>query len=137
MAHRMSHHLGRLRFLANQVCALSEEGFQPVQTARRFDIHISTLRYRLDKIQELLACSLDDAEARFQLQAAVRWHRLVEDEATTLRSRCLASGERRHPRSGRLRLHASVLVFSILASQIAIQQVTHRAAQLAGDSPST
>jgi PucR-like helix-turn-helix protein len=33
---------------------------------------------RLDKIQELLACSLDDAEARFQLQVAVRLHRLIE-----------------------------------------------------------
>ena len=64
--------------LVDTLCALSEEGFQLVQTARRLNIHISTLRYRLDKIQELLACSLDDAEARFQLQVAVRLHRLIE-----------------------------------------------------------
>lgn len=33
---------------------------------------------RLDKIQELLVCSLDDAEVRVQLQVAVRLHRLIE-----------------------------------------------------------
>lgn len=63
--------------LVDTLCALCDEGFQLVQTARRLEIHISTLRYRLDKVQDVLSYSLDDTEARLQLQVAVRLHRLA------------------------------------------------------------
>ncbi len=38
--------------------------------ARKLHIHVNTLKYRLQKIQELLGISLDDPEERFNVQLA-------------------------------------------------------------------
>jgi len=51
---------------------LADEGFQLVQAARRLGIHVSTLRYRTEKIEALLGRSLDEGEFRLQLQVAMR-----------------------------------------------------------------
>lgn len=58
---------------------LAEEGFQLAPTARRLDIHISTLRYRVDRLQEVLGVSIDDPETRFRLQVAARLYKMRED----------------------------------------------------------
>ena len=52
--------------------ALAEEGFQQVQAAKHLGIHVSTLRYRVEKIEALLGRSLDDGQARLELQVAMR-----------------------------------------------------------------
>nr|WP_237723103.1 helix-turn-helix domain-containing protein [Pseudomonas putida] len=44
------------------------------------DIHISTLRYRVERIESLLGISLDNPEDRFKLQVAAQMHRLVSEE---------------------------------------------------------
>jgi purine catabolism regulator len=59
---------------------LIEEGFHLAQTAKRLGLHISTLRYRVQQLQELLQVSFDDPEARFRLQVAVRLYTLLPDE---------------------------------------------------------
>jgi purine catabolism regulator len=41
-------------------------------TAERLGIHVSTLRYRLRRLEELFGLNLEDAEARFRLSLAVR-----------------------------------------------------------------
>lgn len=40
--------------------------------AAALHVHVNTLRYRLDRIEELLGVDLDDVEARFLLELAVR-----------------------------------------------------------------
>lgn len=57
---------------------LAEEGFQLVSTARKLDIHISTLRYRVQRLQEVLDLSIEDAETRFRLQVAARLYKMRE-----------------------------------------------------------
>ena len=57
--------------------ALCEEGFQLANTARRLGIHISTLRYRVERIEAMLGTTLEDQSNRFQLQVAVALHRLT------------------------------------------------------------
>jgi PucR family transcriptional regulator, purine catabolism regulatory protein len=52
--------------------ALAEEGFQQVQAAKRLGIHVSTLRYREEKIESLLGRSLDDGQTRLEVQVAMR-----------------------------------------------------------------
>ncbi|WP_223160920.1 PucR family transcriptional regulator [Salinicola aestuarinus] len=52
--------------------ALGASGFQLAQTARTLDIHISTLRYRLERLERALKRDLTDPETRLQLQIAVR-----------------------------------------------------------------
>lgn len=56
--------------------ALDREGFHLQRTADRLGVHISTLRYRVARLQQLSGLDLDDADGRFQLQMAARLHRL-------------------------------------------------------------
>lgn len=56
--------------------ALCAEGFQLANTARRLGVHISTLRYRLERIESLLGTALEDQANRFELQVAVTFHKL-------------------------------------------------------------
>jgi purine catabolism regulator len=62
--------------LLETLAALASEGFQLVQTAKRLGIHVSTLRYRVEKIEALLGRSIDDNDTRFELQVAMRLTRL-------------------------------------------------------------
>lgn len=47
------------------MCALSSEGVQLANTAKVLDVHISTLRYRLARIEKLLEISFENPELRF------------------------------------------------------------------------
>ncbi|WP_208625304.1 PucR family transcriptional regulator [Salinicola salarius] len=58
--------------------ALAASGFQLAQTARALDIHISTLRYRIERLETALGMNLNDADIRLQLQVAMR---LLNDDA--------------------------------------------------------
>jgi DNA-binding PucR family transcriptional regulator len=51
-----------------------------MKTARALYIHRNTLLYRLDRIREIGAYDLDDAETRLQLQLALRAHELTRRE---------------------------------------------------------
>ncbi|MCY1457087.1 hypothetical protein D9M71_743480 [compost metagenome] len=66
--------------LLETVCALSSEGFQLANTAKVLDVHISTLRYRLARIEKLLGISFENPESRFQIQVAAEMYRLEHDE---------------------------------------------------------
>ncbi len=50
------------------------------RTASELFVHISTLRYRLRRIEEITGLSLDDAEHRFRLQLALRIASLTQTE---------------------------------------------------------
>lgn len=55
------------------------------ETARRLNIHVSTLRYRMTRITKLLERDLGDAETRFDVQLAIRFERLKRGtQAATL-----------------------------------------------------
>jgi DNA-binding PucR family transcriptional regulator len=41
-------------------------------TAAALDVHPQTVRYRVARLRELFGTSLDDPEARFELQLALR-----------------------------------------------------------------
>lgn len=56
-------------FLANN-CRLQ-------YTANQLGIHVSTLRYRLERIQQVTGWDLDDPEIRFSLDLALRLHSLT------------------------------------------------------------
>lgn len=58
--------------------ALCEEGFQLAATARRLDIHISTLRYRVERIESALGLSLESQADRFEVQVAMMLMQLTE-----------------------------------------------------------
>jgi purine catabolism regulator len=61
------------------LCVLADEGFQLVNAARSLSIHISTMRYRLQRIEEILGVTLEDPKVRFQVQVAMALYRLRED----------------------------------------------------------
>ncbi len=58
--------------LVASLVALAREGFHQRRTSTRLHIHPNTLRYRLDRSQDLLKMDLADPEVRFQLQLAAR-----------------------------------------------------------------
>lgn len=58
---------------------LADEGFQLANTAKTLGVHISTLRYRVERIESTLKLSLEDPKVRFQLQVAVTLYRLRDD----------------------------------------------------------
>ncbi|MFN8636130.1 MAG: helix-turn-helix domain-containing protein [Chloroflexota bacterium] len=53
----------------------------PYHTAEQLFIHISTLRYRLERVRTLTSFDLDDPETRFSLQLALRCHELIGQSA--------------------------------------------------------
>ncbi|MDH2595939.1 MULTISPECIES: PucR family transcriptional regulator [Acinetobacter calcoaceticus/baumannii complex] len=57
---------------------LAEEGFHLTNTSRKLAIHISTLRYRIERIESILNISLDNQSTRFELQVAITLMRLIE-----------------------------------------------------------
>ncbi len=65
--------------LLETLCTLADEGFQLANTAKILCIHISTLRYRLERIEAILSVSFEDPRVRFQLQVALALYRLKED----------------------------------------------------------
>lgn len=73
-------HPKRGNSLTDTALCLAREGFQLLNTAKALDIHISTLRYRVERIESILGISMDSPEDRFKLQVAAQMHRLVSEE---------------------------------------------------------
>lgn len=67
--------------LIETVLTLAREGFQLLNTAKALDIHISTLRYRVERIESMLNISLDDPEEKFKLQVAAQMYVLADDQS--------------------------------------------------------
>jgi len=70
--------LGRLdrskrnQALLDTVLALTREGFHLQKTAARLGLHISSLRSRVERLQQETGLDLESVEGRFQLQLAAR-----------------------------------------------------------------
>ncbi len=60
------------RELAKALLALARFGFRFRQAADSLSIHPNTLRYRLDRVSEILSIDLSDADVQFRLQLAAR-----------------------------------------------------------------
>ncbi len=58
--------------LAKALLALARHGFRFRQAAEALNIHPNTLRYRLDRVSEVLSIDLADADVQFRLQLAAR-----------------------------------------------------------------
>jgi len=63
--------------------AFIDQGCRFQSTAKFLRIHISTLRYRLQRIEELFGLDLEDAEQRFSLSLAVRPRTLLCNRSDT------------------------------------------------------
>jgi PucR family transcriptional regulator, purine catabolism regulatory protein len=76
--------LGRLddgkrgQHLLETALALADEGFHLQRSAERLGVHISTLRYRLDKLAEHTGLDLESVDGRFQLQMAARLYLMAQ-----------------------------------------------------------
>lgn len=66
--------------LIDTVLTLAREGFQLLNTAKALDIHISTLRYRVERIESMLNISLDNPDDKFKLQVAAQMYVLATDD---------------------------------------------------------
>lgn len=66
--------------LIETVTTLSHEGFQLLNTAKALNIHISTLRYRVARIESILGVSLEKPEDRFQIQVAAEMYKLISED---------------------------------------------------------
>jgi purine catabolism regulator len=62
----------RTRALLDTALALGEKGFHLQRTAELLGIHISTLRYRLNRLSDLTGLDLETVEGRFRLQVGAR-----------------------------------------------------------------
>ena len=60
------------RELAKALLALARHGFRFRQAAEALCIHPNTLRYRLDRVSDILSLDLSDADVQFRLQLAAR-----------------------------------------------------------------
>lgn len=58
---------------------LLETNFNYTTTAAELFVHVNTVRYRSDKIEQLLARDLNDPDVRFNLYAAVRVREILVD----------------------------------------------------------
>ena len=55
-----------------------EQNQNLVQTAKTLHIHYNTLRYRLDRIKEILGDVLNNQQQRLAIEVALQFYRLVE-----------------------------------------------------------
>jgi purine catabolism regulator len=62
----------RTRALLDTALALGDAGFHLQRTAELLGIHISTLRYRLNRLSDLTGLDLETVEGRFRLQVGAR-----------------------------------------------------------------
>ncbi|MBO0704681.1 MAG: helix-turn-helix domain-containing protein, partial [Candidatus Dormibacteraeota bacterium] len=75
----VDHDRARRGPLMSTLRAFLEAGEQQA-AARQLRVHPNTLRYRLDRIREVMHCDLDDPETRLNLSVALRVHDLLGDE---------------------------------------------------------
>lgn len=52
------------------------------EVATRLQVHVQTVRYRMNKLEDLLKVSFDDPQIRFELEVAVRAKRLLANHAS-------------------------------------------------------
>jgi PucR family transcriptional regulator, purine catabolism regulatory protein len=78
----------RSQNLIETALALADEEFNLQAAADRLGVHISTLRYRLDKLSDVMGLDLTTVEGRFRLQFGVR---LFLAERPSLASRSLTT----------------------------------------------
>lgn len=64
--------------LLDTALALSDEGFHLQHTAERLGVHISTLRYRMERLTEASGLNLESAEGKFRLQLGARLYLMGE-----------------------------------------------------------
>ena len=64
--------------LLDTALALSEEGFHLQHTAERLGVHITTLRYRMERLAEVSGLNLESAEGKFRLQVGARLYLMGE-----------------------------------------------------------
>ncbi|VVE32725.1 CdaR family transcriptional regulator [Pandoraea anhela] len=69
----------RQKPLLETLRALCEEGFQWAATARRLNVHISTVHYRVERIEAMLGVDFDTQSSRFEVQVAMAMLGLTED----------------------------------------------------------
>lgn len=55
-----------------------EEACRPQACADRMGLHVTTLRYRLARIQELFGVDVDTPDKRFAVELAIRLHRVID-----------------------------------------------------------
>ena len=77
-------HDPRHAVLLDTLRALAHTGFQLTQTAQELNIHISALRYRLERLHALLGVDLSAPRVRFELQVALEMVTELEQDATVL-----------------------------------------------------
>jgi purine catabolism regulator len=70
---------GKREALLSTALALAAEGFHLQNASTRLGVHISTLRYRIDRIAELTGLDLATVDGRFQLQFAARIQGMRDD----------------------------------------------------------
>ena len=61
--------------------AYLEEGCRSQACADRLGLHVTTLRYRLSRIQELFGIDVETAERRFSVELALRLYGVIENHA--------------------------------------------------------
>jgi DNA-binding PucR family transcriptional regulator len=62
-----------------------EEGCRSQACADRLGLHVTTLRYRLARIQELFEIDVETPEKRFSVELAIRLHSVIDNRTSTTR----------------------------------------------------
>jgi DNA-binding PucR family transcriptional regulator len=65
--------------------AYLEEGCRSQACADRLGLHVTTLRYRLSRIQELFGIDVETAERRFSVELALRLYGVIENHTLSER----------------------------------------------------
>jgi DNA-binding PucR family transcriptional regulator len=61
--------------------AYVQHGGNAAAMARALHLHAQTIRYRLGRLRDLFGDALEDPDARFELELALRWARLARSGA--------------------------------------------------------
>lgn len=80
VAHDRQHDTPYLETLA----AYLREGCRTQACADAMGLHVTTLRYRLSRIQDLFGIGLETAEKRFAIELAIRLHGVIEGSEVTV-----------------------------------------------------
>jgi DNA-binding PucR family transcriptional regulator len=80
IAHDRQHDTPYLETLA----AYLREGCRTQACADAMGLHVTTLRYRLSRIQDLFGIGLETAEKRFAIELAIRLHGVIESSEVTV-----------------------------------------------------
>ena len=65
--------------LTKTLRVLLEQHLNLAQTAKVLNVHYNTLRYRLDRIKEILGDILENPQQRLAIEVALQFYRLADD----------------------------------------------------------